>query len=791
MKKIMTITAALALTIAAGAQTLNIQVGSVTYQFPAAQCGEMSYSDGTTLTVMGKEFTLADITAMNVDDTEVTDNLVQIAYDGTAATVTVAGNVAQYVTPTVSDAHVTIAQSNTADVDDDEITYQLTGTTTDGSLSLSGSYKCTVSLAGVTLTNPSGAAINITNKKRIQISAKEGTENTLTDGADGSQKACIYSKGQIQLQGNGTLNVVGNTAHAIKSGDYISVKHLTLNITSTVSDGINCNAYFQMKSGTVTMTGIGDEGIQCDMDGDTATAASDDNHSDEDTGSIYIDGGTLTITGSATAAKCVKAEGDIAVSDGTVKLYANGAIDLTGTDDEGNLDPSYTAGFKADGGFTQSGGDVTISVTGGAGRGIACDGTFTTTEGSEGTLTITDSGATSSSSTYFYTAKGIKAGDIAIGGGTINVTTSGTASKAIKADSDDGGGSITITGGTVVAKCTGAGATDQTEKDGKGCSALNADGDITMDGGTVTLTSTGTGGKGLKADGTFTMNDGTLSATASGSNYSSGSYSASAKAIKAGVRTLISGKSASQHKKSNPAYTFTGGIVFAGGTVTAKASSHEAIESKSTITMTGGYVYAESSDDAINSASDFDVSGGYLMGYSTGNDGLDANGDFNISGGNVFAIGTSSPEVGIDANTEGSFELTITGGNVAAIAGLESGSTLSGVTAKQASSFTAGSTYALYSGSTFGMAFTIPSGVSSGSGQSGPGGGGMGGHGGGGMGGSLSLVVVTPSTPALYSATGSGTTFWSGYGYSTATKGSSVTLSTYSGGSQGGGPGGF
>ena len=195
MKKIYVLLTALVLAIAATGQTLNVQVGNITYQFPASQTGEMNYLDGTTLTVMGKTFTLADISSMTIDDTKVTDNLVSIAYNGTSATVTVAGNVAQYVEPTINGAHVSIAQSNTDAVNDDEITYQLSGTTTDGEFALSGSYKCTVSLAGVTLTNPSGAAINITNGKRIQLSATKNTTNTLTDGANGSQKACLYSKG--------------------------------------------------------------------------------------------------------------------------------------------------------------------------------------------------------------------------------------------------------------------------------------------------------------------------------------------------------------------------------------------------------------------------------------------------------------------------------------------------------------------------------------------------------------------------------------------------------------------
>ena len=222
------------------AQTLNVQVGNVTYQFPAEQAGQMTYTNGTTLTVMGKAFTLSEIDNMYVDETDVTNNVVSIVYGASSATVSIAGNVAQYVTPTISGAHVTINQSNTDAVNDDEITYQLSGTTSNGSLTLGGSYKCTIALAGVTLANPNGAAITVTNSKRIQLSAKSGTVNTLTDGASGSQKACVYSKGQLQLQGNGTLNVVGNTKHGIKSASYISVKNLTLNITSTVGDGISC-----------------------------------------------------------------------------------------------------------------------------------------------------------------------------------------------------------------------------------------------------------------------------------------------------------------------------------------------------------------------------------------------------------------------------------------------------------------------------------------------------------------------------------------------------------------------
>lgn len=328
-KHILAAAAWLLTTIATG-QTLNISTGSVTYQFPSSKTGDMTYSDGgKKLTVLGKTFAMSDITSMTVDNSSVTDNEVSIVYNGTEAKVSVAGNVAQWVTPTVSGAHVTIAQTNTADVDGDEITYRLSGTSSDGELALEGSYKCTVALSGVTLANPTGAAINISNKKRIQISATEGTTNSISDGSGGSQKGAIYSKGQIQLQGKGLLAVAGNTKHAIKSGDYVSVKNLTLQVTAAVGDGISCNKYFLMKSGTVTISGVGDDGIQCDLEDDSDATGETTDHEDENSGNVYIEDGTLTVSITAAAAKGVKAAGDMKIDHGTINVTTtgNGAYD--------------------------------------------------------------------------------------------------------------------------------------------------------------------------------------------------------------------------------------------------------------------------------------------------------------------------------------------------------------------------------------------------------------------------------------------------------------------------------
>jgi len=66
MRRIFSIIAALMMTIVAGAQTLSINQGNVTWQYPAALTGEMTFASGTTLTILGHDFTLSDIQRMEV-----------------------------------------------------------------------------------------------------------------------------------------------------------------------------------------------------------------------------------------------------------------------------------------------------------------------------------------------------------------------------------------------------------------------------------------------------------------------------------------------------------------------------------------------------------------------------------------------------------------------------------------------------------------------------------------------------------------------------------------------------
>ena len=499
MKKVGMMITALLLTIVAGAQTLNVQVGDVTYQFPASQTGDMTYSNGTTLTIMGKEFAISDITGMVVDKSEVTDNQVTVSYNGTTAKVTVAGNVAQYLTPVVSGAHVSIAQSDDLA---EEVTYTLSGESTDGEFYMSGSYKATVELNGLTLTNTtpvkSGAAVHIQNGKRIKVKVCNGTVNTLTDAVGGLQKGCLYVKGHAEFAQKGTLNIIGNVKHGIKTGEYMTLKNATINITKAAGDGINCAQFFQMTSGKIAISGVSDDGIQCDIEDSTVGSTGETtDHEDEDTGNIYLEGGDITASVTADAAKAIKAEGDIRATGTNVTATTSGG----GVWDADKVKTKSSSCMSADGNMLISGGTLTLTSTGAGGKGINVDGNFTATGGSvtintsgnavvassTGTLSVVTSSQQLDNydSDYKSSPKGIKVdGAIVISdNAVISVTTTGAGGEGIESKT-----SIDITGGqtTVNASDDGINASKNTSTGGSG--------DLTISGGYVFSKSSGNDG---------------------------------------------------------------------------------------------------------------------------------------------------------------------------------------------------------------------------------------------------------------------------------------------------------
>ena len=250
-----------------------------------------------------------------------TTSYVLVTYSGNSATVEMTNDVKSYVTASVSGADVTITSTATAAIN--EITYGLTGSTTDGSFTMVGTYKATMELFGVSITNMTGPAIDIQNGKRIEISAKSGTNSTLADGtstATDAWKGAFQCKGHIQFKGKGTLNVYGNYKHAIRAGEYIEMKNCTINVYSAVKDAVNCNQYFLMESGEMNLSGFGDDGIQVSIETDDTSA--------ENTGNFTMTGGTINIDMTGASGESVKAEGSKSVaSAASLNVYSTQGVE--------------------------------------------------------------------------------------------------------------------------------------------------------------------------------------------------------------------------------------------------------------------------------------------------------------------------------------------------------------------------------------------------------------------------------------------------------------------------------
>ena len=283
---------------------------------------------------------------------------------------------------------------------------------------------------------------------------------------------------------------------------------------------------------------------------------------------------------------------------------------------------------------------------------------------------------------------------------------------------------------------------------------------VKMTNGALTLTSTGTGGKGISSDGNGYFYGGMVNVTVTGSNFGSngggGGHGGWGNNSSDGV--------------SAKGLKFDGNLIFKGSHVVVHCTAHEGIEAKGTLSVSSGEVFSHSqSDDAINSGGNLTISGGLVCAYSQGNDGLDANGNCYIKGGVVYAISAGSPEVAIDANTEGGYKLYLSGGTLVAIGGLESGSSLT-QSCYSATSWSQNTWYGLTVGSTT-YAFKTPAS------------------------GGTPLVVSGGSSPTLQSNVNvaGGTECFEGMFYMDASVsgGNSVSLSSYTGGNGGGGgPGG-
>lgn len=342
-------------------------------------------------------------------------------------------------------------------------------------------------------------------------------------------------------------------------------------------------------------------------------------------------GGTSDADGETYYASCIKADKDVTINGGTLTLANSGL-----------MSKSIKAGNSENiGTMTLNGGNVTAHIS--------------------GTMYLNGTDASYCSA--------IKADNYVGNGGTLNVTaTTGNASRAITADE-----SISIADGiyTIINSTNGQLGTNDTYT----AKAITCDKNISIEGGTFDIRMSGSGGKGIKTDGELTIGktDGSgpaMKIATTGASLSGGSGSTGNNRPGMGGQTSTS--SSSKAIKAVGAAFIKGGSLF----VSTATNGAEGLESKTSVTISGGTHYFQCYDDCINSAGIVKFAGGTTVCYANGNDAVDSNygrtGAITISGGNVFAYTTKgSPEEGLDCDNNS--YIVVSGGIAVSAGGAQGG----------------------------------------------------------------------------------------------------------------------
>ena len=476
----------------------------------------------------------------------------------------------------------------------EKLRYEVTGTTTDGSITISSESAFTLALNGANITSATGSAINIQSKVKATIELN--ATSTLTDGTAG-ENGCLYSKGDLIFKGDGTLNVTANTKHAIASKKAIQIESGNISIVSAKSDGIHSGTEFTMNGGNFTARNTGGDGI------------------DGDEGIININNGNIDIEITVTDTKCIKCDSTFIINGGDIKINMpadqgkalrtkgamtinNGNITATAS---GNVvlednDPSYCTIIKSDGDFTMNGGNIIINHSGEAGKGFSIDGNATFTGG---TVDITVSGGGAKYTDVngdidSYASTCIKVdGNLTILNGTFNLLSTGIGGKCISTDLDAIIGDSTQ-GPTITAKTTGARfvevqGSNEENTDYANPKVFKADNNMTINNGTLNISSTQNGGEGLESKNIMTINGGNIKINT--------------------VDDCINAASS---------------IVINEGKLYCMATGNDAIDSNGTLIINGGTIFVSGANAPeggfdCDMSSNFTITGGILIGIGGSN----------------------------------------------------------------------------------------------------------------------------------------------------------------------------
>ena len=374
-----------------------------------------------------------------------------------------------------SSSEVTINLSNPTAIDGVTVSDGVITITKAGNYKLIGTYEGQIKveaadsdmvrlvLKNATITNSTGAAINVVEADEVVIYTASGTTNTVSDGssyadtASGSPDAAIYSKSELTLAGEGTLKVEGKYEEGIHTSDGVVIASGTLEVNAA-NTGIKGKDYVDILDGTVTVT--------ASQDGIKAT-----NNTDGNRGWVRLSGGTVNISADDDG---FKAERVLEISGGTLNInQANEGIEgqyiniLDGTVNVTSSDDGINASYSTTSTSTES---ASTSTTQTAQRNQAAQGNTGQGNAAQGGQPPAGGGA----------GGGMGGGTFEVVDATINIS-GGTVTVNAKGDGIDSNGTATLSGGTVIVYGPFTG----------GNTSLDTNGDLLLNGATVTAANSG------------------------------------------------------------------------------------------------------------------------------------------------------------------------------------------------------------------------------------------------------------------------------------------------------------
>ena len=446
-----------------------------------------------------------------------------------------------------------------------------------------------LSLAGMNLTNTTDSPIYVASiGDEVVISAKNGTENTISDGTSytnaDSDTGAIYSKDDIKFKGKGTLTVNGNAADAIVGKDDVKIYNGNL-IVNAKDDGIR-------GKDSVTIGNTSSDGTEVDYSNLSVK--------------VKTEGGDGIKATSTEASSTAKQVGIVTINGGTVDV------------------DSYADGISAEQFFVMNGGDLNIKTYEGSGfTGTAGGNTggFGGGFGMDGNANKTDISAKGIKAVGLYDEAGTtwqSVGNIDINGGNITIDSSD--------DSLHCGGNMNIYGGTF----TIASADDGFHSDHElniGKTAAN-----TFDDVQIFISKCYEGIEGV----TINQNSGTVYIISGDDG-----YNAAGGADGSGFGNTGGGWGRGMMSSSTGTLNINGGLVVAN----SANGDHDSIDSNGDINLNGGYVYANGQEplDCGDNGNTINYKGGSVITMTAGNTNLSQRYTFVDGSGNVIAsfIGAS------------------------------------------------------------------------------------------------------------------------------------------------------